>query len=105
MSHNGWPDDRSVLVIDNWKGHKHQGFIDACQDLNIIIEYGEPYAPDIMPHEICGGAAKEEMKRNVRAWTEEGLSDRQQIEVAFGGVGPNVVKAACHEMGYENFRY
>ena len=104
MSHNGYPDDRSVLVLDNWQGHKHRDFVTACTDLNIIVEYGVPYAPDRMVHEPCGGAAKDEMKRNVHRWTEEGLSDEQQIEIAFGGIAPDVVKAACHEFGYENFR-
>ena len=70
MSHNGYPDDRSVLVLDNWKGHKNADFIQACEDLNIILEYGVPYAPDIMMHEPCGGHAKWMMAKHGPEWRD-----------------------------------
>ena len=51
-----YPDPRSVLILDNWAGHRNATFLNFCFDLNIMVEYGVPYAPDIMVHEPCGGS-------------------------------------------------
>ena len=98
-----YPNHRSVLVLDNWRGHKNRTFLDACFDLDVVVEYGVPYAPDIMVHEPCGGAAKQVVKKNGKDWRDEGLSGRQQIEVAFKSVCPATVRAWAREFGYFNF--
>lgn len=98
-----YPADHSVIVLDNWRGHKSVEFVDACDELGIIIEYGVPYAPDLMVHEPCGGAAKQLMRKEGKEWRREGLDYRSQIEISLMSVAPATVRSACHRMGYENF--
>jgi len=81
MNHcNPYPGPRSVIVLDNWIGHKAERFIDACRQSGLIIEYGVPYAPHKMVHEPLGGHAKQVLKKNAIRWGRvEGHSSEQQI--------------------------
>ena len=65
---NPYPGPRSVIVIDNWRGHLDMRFIDACRDLGVLIEYGVPYAPHKMLHEWCGRDAKAKMQTEGEGW-------------------------------------
>ena len=95
-----YPDHRSVLILDNWAGHRNATFLNFCFDLNIMVEYGVPYAPDIMVHEPCGGSAKWQMKKYGAEWRRSGYSTRQQIELAFNSVDAATVRARARDFGF-----
>ena len=100
---SSYPNECSVIVLDNWGGHKDKRFIDACSELDIGIKFNTPYAPHIMVHEICGRHAVQTFRFEGRRWAEQGFDYRQQIEMAFKSVTPLVVRAACAELGYNNY--
>ena len=101
-----YPDHRSVLILDNWAGHRNATFLNFCFDLNTSLSSTcmESYAPDIMVHvEPCGGNAKWQMKKYGAEWRRSGYSTRQQIELAFNSVDAATVRARARDFGYFNF--
>ena len=55
-----YPGPRSVLVLDNWPGHKTE---QIAEELGIVLEFPPPHVPDKMSHEYCGRTAKDAMRR------------------------------------------
>lgn len=48
---NPWPDERSILVLNNCWIHHNEAFIKLFQNSGCILAYLPPYSPDLTPIE------------------------------------------------------
>jgi len=61
---NRYPDDHSVLIIDNCSTHRIDEVRNACDLAGVRLLYLPPYSPDFNPIESAFHCVKQWMRRN-----------------------------------------
>lgn len=61
---NPYPEERSVLVLDNCRIHHNQDLVDLVESAGCVILYLPPYSPDLTPIEESFGALKAYIRRH-----------------------------------------
>ena len=97
---NRFPEDRSVLIIDNCPIHRQKRIVDAVTDLGAILIFLEPYDPDSMPVEFAYKCMKNWLRKEGQRLTECGVSLRDQLKMAMRAVGATSSRHAFHAAGY-----
>ena len=55
---NPYPQDNSVLILDNASTHDHEQIFEICDRLNVIVLFLPPYSNDYNPLELAFHEAK-----------------------------------------------
>lgn len=93
-----YPQDHSILLIDNCPIHKQQRLLDAVNSTGALVLFLTPYDPDSMPIEVGFRAMKGWMRSN-----QEIIEDMPMVyalRIAARAVTPAAARNAFHECGY-----
>ena len=93
-----YPEERSVLVLDNCPIHKKKMVVDEVLALNAIVLFLTPYDPNAMPIEV-GFRALKGWVRGEQAWAAT-VPLPVALRVAAAAVSPRAARNAFHECGY-----
>jgi hypothetical protein len=83
-----YPEDRSVLVLDNCPIHKKKAVLDMVAKKCAIVLFLTPYDPDSMPIEVGFRAMKCFLRHNGKILTAAGLDLPQMLRIAARAVSP-----------------
>ncbi|RYP01002.1 hypothetical protein DL763_000423 [Monosporascus cannonballus] len=73
----GWPEPKSVLVMDNASFHRSDRVTQLCEEAGVKLLYLLPYSPDLNPIEEFFAELKAFIKRN---WQRHSRSPDQNFE-------------------------
>jgi transposase len=85
---NPYPQDRSVLLLDNASVHHSQEVMELCVDHGVVLEFLPPYSPEFAPVEMIFYNIKSWLRRH-RDWIDS---------LGAGGVGFRVLHRAIAEV-------
>ena len=97
---NPFPQERSVLLLDNCIIHRLYGVVQAVHKLGAIVLFLEPYDPVSMPVEIAYRCMKGWLQANGRALQESGIVGKGRLWLAMQAVGREAARNAFHTAGY-----
>ena len=96
---NPYPEDCSVLLLDNCAIHFGRDVFEAVWDIGARIEYLEPYDPEHMPIEVAFGCMKGYIRNNRAHLEGQPLRDQLAAAMRFVG-GPDMGRNAFHRTGW-----
>ena len=94
---NPFPEERSVLILDNCVTHRKLRVVAAVHAINAIVEFLPPYCPDVAIHERCLRCFKDYLRNQALVLPCNNL---QAIDLAMRSVTPTHVREAMLACGY-----
>jgi len=95
---NPYPQERSVLVMDNCRIHRQHEVAQAVAQVGAMLVFLEPYDPVNMPVEVAYRGVKQWLRHNYNLVCR--LPADAQIRLAFKIVGKRLARNAFKEAGY-----
>lgn len=96
---NEYPQERSVIVLDNVNVHVDARIIEAIEQKGCLVKYLPPYSPDYNPIELTFSVLKAWMRRHFESFRPVFQNDFE------GFLRYAVEHSGCDRFAKEHFRY